>query len=97
MGPAGTRAKVETFLTAFPDIQFTVESLVAEGDLVAGRGYFTGTQKGPFAGIPASGKPVKVAFMDLWRVEKGKVVEYWGAPDRMSLLQQLGAMPAQKP
>jgi predicted ester cyclase/ketosteroid isomerase-like protein len=93
-GPGGSKAKIASFIAAFPDIRFTFESEVASGDKIAGRGYFTGTHKGPFAGIPATGKQVKVRFMDLWRFEDGKVVEYWGQPDVMGLMQQLGAVPS---
>lgn len=95
-GAAGTKGKLGAFLQAFPDIKFTFESEVWEGNMLAGRGYFTGTQTGAFNGIPPSGKPVKVYFMDQWRFENGKVVEYWGAPDRLSLMQQLGAIPTPK-
>lgn len=91
--PAGSKGKIAYFRSAFPDIHFTFESEVAEGDKIAGRGYFTGTHKGDFNGIPAAGKTIKVAFMDVWRFENGKLVEYWGQPDVMGLMQQLGALP----
>ena len=93
-GPGGTRAKLGAFVAAFPDIHFTFESEVYQGDKLAGRGYFVGTQTGPFNGIPATGKKVKVSFMDQWRFEDGKVVEYWGQADRLGLMQQLGVIPA---
>jgi predicted ester cyclase len=96
-GPAGTKAKLGAFLTAFPDIKFTFENEVYQGDKLAGRGYFVGTHKGTFNGIPATGKQVKVKFMDLWRFEHGKLAEYWGEPDVFGLLQQLGAIPTAKP
>ncbi len=95
-GPAGTKAKLGAFLEAFPDIHFTFENEVYQGDKLAGRGYFTGTHKGTFNGIPPTGKQVKVPFMDLWRFENGKVVEYWGQPDRLSLMMQLGVIPQPK-
>jgi len=92
-GPAGTKAKIAYFVSAFPDVTFTFESDVAEGDRIAGRGYFTGTHRGDFQGIAPTGKRVKVDFQDVWRFEDGKVVEYWGAPDLLGLLRQLGALP----
>lgn len=92
-GPAGSKAKIGAFLAAFPDIHFTFEAEIASGDKIAGRGYFTGTHKGTFNGIPATGKRVLVRFMDNWRFEGGKVVEYWGQPDVMGLLAQLGVGP----
>jgi predicted ester cyclase len=95
-GPAGSKAKIAAFRTAFPDIRFTFEGEVAEGDKIAGRGYFTGTHTGSFQGMPPTGRSVKVRFMDVWRFENGKVVEYWGQPDVMGLMQQLGAVPVGK-
>jgi predicted ester cyclase len=95
-GPAGTKGKLSAFLTAFPDIHFVFEDEVYQGDKLAGRGYFTGTHKGSLFGIPATGKAVKVKFMDLWRFENGKLAEYWGQPDMMGLMQQLGVAPAPK-
>lgn len=96
-GPEGTKAKLGVFVAAFPDLKFTFEQEVIDGDWVAGRGYITGTHKGAFNGIPASGKKVKMGFMDLWRFEKGKLAEYWGQPDLLGLLQQIGAVPAPQP
>ena len=68
--------------------------MVAEGDKVASRLTVTGTQRGPLPqGIPATGKPVAVALMDMVRVANGKVVERWGVIDNLGLLQQLGVIP----
>jgi predicted ester cyclase len=96
-GPEGTKAKLGVFVAAFPDLKFTFEQEVIDGDWVAGRGYISGTHKGPFNGVPASGKKVKMGFMDLWRFENGKLAEYWGQPDLLGLLQQIGAVPAPAP
>lgn len=92
-GPEGSKGKIAYFKSAFPDIHFTFEGEVAEGDKVAGRGYFTGTHQGDFQGIPPTGKKINVKFMDVWRFENSKLVEYWGQPDVMGLMQQLGAIP----
>jgi uncharacterized protein (TIGR02246 family) len=89
-GPAGSKMKIGAFLAAFPDIHFTFESKVSQGDTLAGRGYFTGTQTGPLMGMPPTGKRVKVRFMDQWRFANGQVVEYWGQPDIAGMMQQLG-------
>src|SRR5262245_761378 len=63
--------------TAFPDMQVVQEDMVADGDRVATRGYFTGTHQGDFMGIAATGKSINVKFQDLWRVENGKLRENW--------------------
>ena len=89
----GQKLFVGAFFEAFPDMRLTFEQEVIEGNRIAGLGYFTGTHKGPFNGIPPTGKRVQVSFMDLWRVENGKLAEYWGIVDVPSLLKQLGVMP----
>jgi steroid delta-isomerase-like uncharacterized protein len=93
-GPDGLRQVLAPFLSAFPDFAVTIEDIVGEGDKVVTRGVFTGTQRGAFMGIPATGTAVRVPYMDMWRVEDGKAVENWVRLDTLSLLQQLGAMPS---
>ena len=85
---------VRAFWEAFPDLQLTVETLVAEGDRVCVRSYFQGTHQGDFMGLPASGKRVAWRFHNLYRVEGGKWVEAWAFPDSFAMLQQLGAIPS---
>lgn len=93
-GPEAMKGAVQAFLTGFPDMQVTIEDVLAEGDRVATRGYFTGTHKGEFNGIPATGKSIKVDYCDIWRLENGKAIENWVQMDMMGLLQQLGVIPA---
>jgi len=93
-GPEALKMAVGLFRTAFPDIHVTLEQVVAEGDRVATHGYFTGTHKGDFNGIPPTGKSIKVAYVDLWRLENGKAAENWVQMDMMGLVQQLGVAPA---
>lgn len=92
-GPEGVKQFFQSFWAAFPDIQFTFEDDIAEGDKIAGRGYYTGTHEGDFQGIPPTGKRIHVQFHDLWRFENGKWAEYWGQADLLGLMQQLGAIP----
>jgi steroid delta-isomerase-like uncharacterized protein len=92
-GPEALRLAVGMFRAAFPDIKVTLEHVVAEGDRVATHGYFTGTHKGDFNGIPPTGKAIKVAYIDLWRLENGKATENWVQMDMVGLMQQLGVMP----
>jgi len=84
---------VMMFRTAFPDIAVVLEDVVAEGDKVVTRGYFTGTHQGDFNGIPATGRSIKAAYIDVWRIENGKAAENWVQLDMMGILQQLGAIP----
>jgi predicted ester cyclase len=92
-GPAGFKQVIGMFYTAFPDMHITIEDAFGEGDKVGTRGYFTGTHQGEFMGIPATNKPVKVSFIDLWRAENGKFVENWVQMDMLGLMQQLGVVP----
>ncbi len=78
---------------AFPDFQFTIEDMIAEGDKVVVRLTFSGTHRGEFAGIAPTGKRVTYTHIRILRVVRGKFVEDWGFSDRLGALQQLGAFP----
>ena len=78
--------------TAFPDWHLTVEDMIADGDRVAFRATIRGTHKGTFQSIAPTGKAVTVSALDIVRIENGKLVEHWGGPDLLNLLQQLGAV-----
>src|SRR5438105_1936171 len=92
-GLAGTKQTLTMFLTAFPDLHFTVEDLIAEGDKVVARLTTRGTQQGAFMGVPPTGKQVTVTAIDINRIVGGKTVEHWLQMDTLSLLQQLGVVP----
>jgi predicted ester cyclase len=89
-GPAGTKIIATLFRNAFPDFHMTVEDLVAEGDKVVARFTETGTHKGEFLNIPATGKQVKFGEIGILRIAGGKVVESWYEVDMLGLLNQLG-------
>jgi steroid delta-isomerase-like uncharacterized protein len=90
----GTKQLFSMYLDAFPDVQITVDDLIAEGDRVAARFTGQGTHKGPFMGLPPTGKPFTLTAIDILRIVDGKIVEHWGEADTLGLLQQLGAIPA---
>jgi steroid delta-isomerase-like uncharacterized protein len=83
-GAAGVRSDFEMFASAFPDMHLTIEEVIAEGDRVAARYYWTGTHKGTFAGIEPTGKTVRVRGLDIWRLQDGKCVEHWNIEDNLS-------------
>lgn len=87
----GQKELLSSFRAAFPDAELEVEEVVVERDLIAFRSRMGGTHRGPFRGIPATGKKVDVRLLDMIRVENGMFVEQWGGPDLLDLLQQLGA------
>lgn len=78
----------------FPDIKWTVDDMIAEGDLVVARWTAHGTHGGEFLGIPPTGKEVSFGGIEIVRIVDGKGVEHWEHFGVMSLMQQLGALPA---
>ena len=93
-GPQEFRQSIEIFRSAFPDLYMLVEEQIADGDQVGNQGYITGTHRGEFLGVPASGQQIKVNVISIWRLENSKVVENWVRIDFMGLMQQIGAAPA---
>jgi steroid delta-isomerase-like uncharacterized protein len=93
-GPEGFKQVITMFRAAFPNLSVTLEDVLAEGNEVSTRGTWTGTHQGEFMNIPATGKQVTVSYIDIWRVDRGKLVENWVQMDMMGLLQQLGVVPA---
>jgi len=93
-GREGGKMVHQGSIAAFPDGKTTTDDLIAEGDKVVERFTLVGTHKGDFMGIPATGKPIKVTGMSIFRIANGKIVEHWGENDAMGLLMQLGVLPA---
>jgi len=93
-GSEGVKVLTGMLRSAFPDFKATIDDILTEGDKVVIRMTWTGTQKGEFMGVPATGKRVSFGVIDIIRIANGKVVEHWGQMDSMSLMQQLGAIPA---
>lgn len=80
-------------LSAFPDYHEAVEDMVAEGDMVVVRHTLTGTHKGEWLGIAATGKKVTWTAIAILRIVGGKLVEAWAEIDMLGVMQQLGAIP----
>ena len=78
----------------FADHQYSVERLVAEGDLVAWHWTFRATHQGEIMGIPATGKQISFGGINIFRIENGKIVEDWVYRDTLGMMRQLGALPA---
>jgi steroid delta-isomerase-like uncharacterized protein len=92
-GPAGYLAIIGMMRGGFPDIQWTLEEVIAEGDKVAARFTMRGTHRGAFFGVPPTGKTIVVQAMNFYRLSGGQFVEERGQPDLLGLLQQIGAVP----
>ena len=80
--------------SGFPDIQWTLEEMVAEGDKVAARFTMRGTHRGTFFGVPPTERLIVAQAMNIYRLSGGQFVEEHGQPDMLGLLQQIGAVPA---
>jgi steroid delta-isomerase-like uncharacterized protein len=83
------KAHIKGLRTAFPDLNVSIEDIVAEGDLVAVRGTWRGTHQGEFRGVPAIGRKVEFSGMVFWRVAGGQIRERWGLVDVPTLMRQL--------
>jgi predicted ester cyclase len=81
---------VRQFLAAFPDVQVTIEDLIAEGDKVVARLRASATNKGPFAGRPPTGKKVEFRSFRIYQLSGGKIIDTWAMQDRLGLMEQLG-------
>jgi steroid delta-isomerase-like uncharacterized protein len=92
-GREGFKQAVVMMHAAFPDIHYTIEDMVAEGDRIATRWTLRGTHEGEFFGIPATGNQVSVEGIHILRFADGQIVECWEVWDQLSMLRQIGAMP----
>ena len=87
---------VSSFLEAFPDVSFSVEDLIAEGDKVVSRYTARGTHRGETEEFgPPTGRQLEQEGITIHRIEDGKIVEEWNQYDNLSILQQLGLAPEQ--
>jgi len=92
-GPEGSKQLVTVYRNAFPDVHFTIDEQIAEGDKVVTRWTAHGTHQGELAGIPATGKSSTVTGIGVDRIVNGKIVESWGMFDQFGMMQQLGIIP----
>ncbi len=87
------RELMAEFLNAYPDMYVTIDDLIADGDMVISIGTFTGTNKGPFMGIPPTGQRVVSRRVDVFRLSGSKIIERWGTGNDIPKLRVVGAVP----
>jgi len=92
-GLDGVKQRVATLLGSL-DPQWTVHDLVAERDLVMVRWTLAGTHRGTFLGVPATGRPILFAGIDIYRVTSGKLSEHWNVVDLLEFHRQVGMLAA---
>lgn len=95
--PLTTPEAVKWYVThtrhAFPDLEIEVDTSIVEGNMMATRSTWRGTQENMFLYVPASGRRVEVAGIDMLRLADGKIAEHWGGWNVASVLRQLRALP----
>ena len=90
MDPAAVTAQFEPLISAFPDWHWEMRHLVVDGDNIAVHFTVTGTHRGAFHGIEATGRRVTVSEFTLYRVEDGKFAEVWDLTDMDAVMRQIG-------
>ncbi len=92
-GPEGEKQRATLYRAAFPDLRFTIEDMIAEGETVVVRWSSHGTNKGNLGAIAPTGKQVEVTGVSIARFAGGKMVEGWINWDTYGMLKQLGVVP----
>lgn len=90
-GPEGQAKIAADFRKAFPDLRFTVDLMIAEGDMVVARWTASGTHLGRWGGLEPTGKAATFSGVNFFRLQNHKVVEIWNHRDDLGLMQQVGA------
>ena len=94
VGPEAYARNVVQFVRAFPDLKFTVVDMVAENEKVVAFWNISGTHKGEFRGIAATGKKVSVDGITMIQLADGIIMDSYVSMDMWSMMRQLGAIPA---
>ena len=92
-GTNQNRQFINSIRKAFPDVHYTVDDQIAEGDKVVVRYRFQGTHLGEFQGMPPTKKLVTYTGILIYRISDGKIAEQWTEFDLLGFLQQLGVIP----
>jgi predicted ester cyclase len=90
-GREGAKEYVAALCAGFPDLQFTIEDQIAEGDVVVTRWSARGNHSGTFQRVPATERDVRLTGTDIDRMIGDKVVECWAYLDELGLMRQLEA------
>lgn len=92
-GVEGINEVITACRAAFEHLNVTVEDMISEGNTVAARFTARGVHKGNFMGLPATGKPITMTGIEIFRIKDGKIVELWGEANLLGLMHQLGIVP----
>jgi predicted ester cyclase len=89
----GLKGAIISLRTPFPDLNLTIEEIIASGGKTWARITGRGTHQGVFMGRPPTGKSFAITVIDICRFENNKITEHWGVADRLSMMAQLGLLP----
>ena len=91
-GAAGLKDHYNSLLKGFPDMRIDIDDILADGEKVAHRFLFSGTHKGDFLGVPASGKTVRAAGVHIHLFQNGQAIEVWQILDTYGFLSDIGVV-----
>jgi len=92
----GVKKAINSLHYSFPDFSLTIDDMIFSGSNVWGRMTGRGTHKNKFGPLFPTGKTFEITVIDIMRFESGKLIEHWGVPDRLALMEQLGMKPPPK-
>jgi len=92
-GPEAIKEHIADWIASFPDLRFSIEQMLSEGDRVVMQLLMEGTHQRAWLGIPASGKKLQIRMFTVHRVMQGKIVEDWVLVESLGFFQQLGVIP----
>jgi steroid delta-isomerase-like uncharacterized protein len=93
-GPQAIKEHVTGWVASFPDLHFSIEQMMGEGDRVVMQLLMEGTHQSAWMGIPASGRKMQIRMFTVHRVMQGKIVEDWVLVESLGFFQQLGVVPS---
>lgn len=92
-GPQAIKEHVAGWIASFPDLHFSIDQMLSEGDRVVMQLLMEGTHRGAWLGIPASNKKIQVRMFTIHRIVRDKIVEDWVLVESLGVFQQLGVLP----
>jgi predicted SnoaL-like aldol condensation-catalyzing enzyme len=92
----GVKKAINSLHYSFPDFSLTIDDMIMDGSKVWGRMTGRGTHKNKFGPMYPTGKKFEITVIDIMRFETGKLIEHWGVPDKLALMEQLGMKPPPK-
>ena len=94
-GPEGILQTVAFFRSAFPDLRYRMDAVIAEGDLLSARWVAQGTHRGRFMHVDPTDRSVSISGIDMFRIGHNQLVEAWVSSDLLGVLAQIGGLPVQ--